>query len=81
MWAFQVVPVVENPPASVGRRKRCGFGPWVGKIPWRRAWQPTSVSFPGESHAQRSLVGYSPWGHKKIGHNLVTKQQQATHQI
>ena len=34
--------------------------PWVGKIPWRRAWQPTPVFLPGESHGQRSLVGYSP---------------------
>ena len=40
-----------------------GFEPWVGKIPWRRKWQPTSVLLPGESYGQRSLVGYSPWGH------------------
>ena len=39
--------------------------PWVGKIPWRRAWQPTPVSLPGESHGQRTLAGYSPWGHKE----------------
>ena len=38
---------------------------WVGKIPWRRKWQPTPVFLPGESHGQRSLVGYSPWSHKK----------------
>ena len=44
---------------------RPGFDPWVGKIPWRRAWQPTPVFLPGESHGQRSLVGYSPWGHKE----------------
>ena len=36
----------------------------MGKIPWRRAWQPTPVLLPGESHGQRSLAGYSPWGHK-----------------
>ena len=42
-----------------------GFDPWVGKIPWRRKWQPTPVFLPGESHGQRSLVGYSPWGHKE----------------
>ena len=36
------------------------FDPWVGKIPWRRAWQPTPVFLPGESHGQRGLVGYSP---------------------
>ena len=44
------------------RYKRHGFDPWVGKIPWRRAWQPTPVFFPGESHRQRSLADYSPWG-------------------
>ena len=42
-----------------------GFYPWVGKIPWRRKWQPTSVFLPGKSHGQRSLAGYSPWGPKK----------------
>ena len=44
---------------------KCGrtrFDPWVGKIPWRRAWQPTPVFLSGESCGQRSLVGYSPWG-------------------
>ena len=39
-----------------------GFDPWVGKIPWRMAWQPTPVFLPGESHGQRSLAGYSPTG-------------------
>ena len=37
----------------------------VGKIPWRRAWQPTPVFLPGEFHGQRRLVGYSPQGHKE----------------
>ena len=36
--------------------------PWVGKIPWRRAWLPTPVFLPAEFHGQRSLAGYSPWG-------------------
>ena len=40
--------------------RRHGFDPWVRKIPWRREWLPTPVSLPGESHGQRSLVGYSP---------------------
>jgi len=39
--------------------KRCRFNPWVGMIPWRRAQQPTPVFLPGESHGQRSLVGYT----------------------
>jgi len=41
------------------------FDPWVGKIPWRRAWQPTPMFLPGESQGQRSLSGYGPWGHKE----------------
>ena len=42
-----------------------GFDPWVGKIPCRRKWQPTPGFLPGESHGQRSLVGYSPGGHQE----------------
>ena len=41
------------------------FSPWVRKTPWSRKWQPTPVFLPGKSHGQRSLVGYSPWGHKE----------------
>ena len=48
------------------RRERRGCDPWVGKIPWRRTWQPTPVFLPGESHGQKSLVGYSPRGHKEL---------------
>ena len=43
-----------------------------GKIPWRRAWQPTPVFLLGESHAQRSLVGYSPWRCKELDTTEVT---------
>ena len=56
--------------------RRCGFGPWVGKIPWRKKWQPTPVFLPGQSHEQRSLEGYSPQDGKRIWCNLATKQQQ-----
>ena len=59
-----MVLVVKNPPANAKDIKSHGFHPWVGKIPWRRAWQPTPVFLPGESHGQRSLAGYSPWGPK-----------------
>ena len=53
-------------PAHQRRRyRRRRFDPRAGKIPCRRAWQPTPVFLPGESHAQRSLEGYSPWGHKE----------------
>ena len=47
------------------RLRRCRFDPWVGKIPWRRAWQPTPVFLSVKSHGQRSLVGYSPKGRKE----------------
>ena len=43
-----------------------GSDPWVGKIPWRRKWQPTPVFLPGEFHGQRNLTGYSLWGHKEL---------------
>ena len=56
---------------------RCRINPWIGKIPWRRKWQPTPVFLPGKSHGQRSLAGYSPWGHKRFWHGLVTKQQHS----
>ena len=48
------------------RGKRHRFNLWVGKIPWRRAWQPIPVFLPGESHGQRSLAGYSPRGHTEL---------------
>ena len=48
------------------RHKRCRFDYWIRKIPWRRAWQATTVFLLGESHRQRSLEGYSLWGHKEL---------------
>ena len=54
------------------RNKRHGFNPWVGKIPWRRKWQPTPVFLPGESHGQRSLGGYSPQDSKELDMTEVT---------
>ena len=54
--------------------RRCGFDYWVGKTPWRRKWQPTSLFLRGKSHGQRSLEGYSPCDHKRVGHDLATKQ-------
>ena len=55
---------------SDGKESACnegrpGFDSWVGKIPWRRKWQPTPGFLPGIFHGRRSLVGYSPWGHKE----------------
>ena len=54
------------------RCRRSGFDPWVRKIPWRRKWQHTSVFLPAKSHGQRSLVGYSPWGHQELNTHVHT---------
>ena len=67
-WAAQVALVVKNLPASAGDVKRHGFNPWVRKIPWRRAWQPTAVFLPGDSHGQRSLAGLQSLGSQRVGH-------------
>ena len=56
----------KEPTSQCRRHRRCGFDPWVWKIPWRRKWQPPPVFLLGESHGQRSLVGYSPWGRKEL---------------
>ena len=52
----------KEPACQCRRRWRHGFDPWVGKISWRRAWQPTPVFLPEKFHGQRSLLGCSPWG-------------------
>ena len=54
------------------KHKRLRFDPWIGKIPWRKAWQPTPVFLPGESHGQRNLVGYSTKGCKESDTTEVT---------
>ena len=61
--------VVMNPPA------KHEFDLWVGKVPWRRKWQPNPVFLPGKSHGQRSLVGYSPQDHKRVRYDLATRKQ------
>ena len=64
--ASQVVLVVKSPPANARNVRDVG-SVWFGKIPWSRKWQPTPVFLPGESCGQRSLAGYSPWGHTESG--------------
>ena len=68
MYFSTLSPAIRGFPGGAGgkeyawkcrRQKRRGLNPWVGMIPWRRAWQPTKVFLLGESHGQRSLVGYS----------------------
>ena len=68
----QVALVIKNPPANAGE-VRPGFDLWVGKIPWRRAWQHTPVFLPGESLGQRCLgVGHSPWSSEESAITEVT---------
>ena len=65
-------------PNILGFPGRYGFDPWVGRIPWRRTWQPTLVFLPGESHGQRRLAGYSPWGCKES--DMTERVSTHTHQ-
>ena len=57
--------MVKNPSANAGDIRDLGSIAELGRFLWRRAWQPTPVFLPGEAHGQRSLVGYSPWGHRE----------------
>ena len=58
LGASQVALAVENTPSNAGGRKRHGCDPWIWKIPWKKAGQLTPVFLSGESHGQKSLVGY-----------------------
>ena len=65
-----VLYIVELPRQLSGKEstcqcRRCGFNPWIRKIPWRKECPSTPVFLPGEFHRWRSLVGYSPWGQKQ----------------
>ena len=59
-----ISPFASTPPPPI-LRVVFFFHLWFTLLPWRRTWQPTPVLLPGKSHGQRSLVGYSPWGHKE----------------
>ena len=75
IWGFPDGASDKEPVCQCRGRKRhesCGFDTRVGKMFWRRAWQPTPVFLPGESHGQRSLVGYSPWHRKELDVTEVT---------
>ena len=69
-----IYPSGKEPVWKCRRHKRCGFDPW------RKAWQPTSLLLPGESHGQRSLVGYSPWGCKESDMTEVTQHAHRDYQ-
>ena len=62
LWGFPGGSAVK---ASAWKAGDPGSIPGLGRFPWRRKWQPTPVLLPGESHGQRSLVGYSSWGRKE----------------
>ena len=64
MFCNSQVCSAEESTCQCRRHRRPGLNLWVGKIPWRRKWQPTPVFLPGKLHGQR-LVGYGPWGHKE----------------
>ena len=69
----------KEPTCQCRRDKRHGLDPSVGKIPWRRSWQPAPVFLPGKSHGQRGLAVYSPWGRNESGmteHRLIQAYQQ-----
>ena len=72
--------VVKNSSASAGDARDLGFISEFGKIPLGRKWQPAPVFLPGKLCGQRSLVGYSPWGHR-VRHSWVTKHAQGCYQI
>ena len=63
----------KEPSCQCWKHKRLGFDPCVRKLSWRSTGQPTPVFLPGESHGQRSLVGYSPWGRKDLDTTEVTQ--------
>ena len=70
---------LKEPTCQCRRHKKCIFDPRVGKIPWRRKWHPTPVFFPGKSHGQRSLAGYSPCGHIELDDWSDLAQHRTAH--
>ena len=77
-----ISPLVQFPSHNIclqcRRHKRSGLDPWIGRLPWRRAWQPTPVFLPEESHGQRSPAGNGPWGHKESDTTKATEHTQHT---
>ena len=74
-WATQVVQVVKKC-LPMQETEEMWIQSWVRKIPWRRKWQPAPVFLPEESHGQRSLVGYGPWGHKESDTDMTWLRRQ-----
>ena len=59
----------KEPACKCRRHKRHQFNPWAGKIPWKRAWQPTPVFLPGESPWTEEPGGLQSMGSQRVGHN------------
>ena len=73
LWVSEVVLVVKNPTANTGDIEKHGFDPWVEKVPWKRAWQPTPVFLPGESPWTEEPDGLQSMGSQRVGHNWAPK--------
>ena len=76
IWGFPSGTSEKVLPAQCRRHKRHGFDSWVWKTSWRGAWKPTTIFLPGESHGQRSLTSYGPYGAKELD---TTEATQHTH--
>ena len=80
-FQWRIIPLWDFPGGASSKELACQcrrlnrqmFNPWIGKLPWRRAWQPTPLFLSGESLRQWSLVGYNPWGHKESDTTEVTE--------
>ena len=66
----------KEPVCQCRRHKRRGFDPWVGKISWRRKWQPTPVFLSAKSHGHRSLAGYIPQDCNELDVTEVTEHNR-----
>ena len=78
-WCFPGGTTGREPICQCRRHKGCRFDPWIGKISWRRAWQPTPVFLPREFYGQKSLVGYSPWDGKES--DTIEQLNPAQHRL
>ena len=73
LFSHYFIPSAQNTNRPNETSMMCYINPWVRKIPWRRAWQPTPVFLLGESHGQRSLAGHSPQGREESDTSEVTE--------
>ena len=78
-WGFPGSTSGEESACQCRGPKRFRFGPWFGKIPCSRKWQPTPVFLPGKFHEQKSLAGYSILGSQRVGHDWACVQHPPTH--